>query len=107
MTEREICHSYHNAKHKAQQIQILADLNGINILEILNILARNGEKLPETTLNKLYAKLDRIETQIREKEWEYKAIVAVLKGGNMNKEEENGQRTESIYRQRKAGSVSV
>ena len=35
MTEREICHSYHNAKHKAQQIQILADLNGINILEII------------------------------------------------------------------------
>ena len=37
MTEKEICYYYRNAKKKAQQIQILAELNDINSLEIIKI----------------------------------------------------------------------
>lgn len=34
MTAREICYSYRSARHKAQQIQILAELNAVDSLEI-------------------------------------------------------------------------
>ena len=80
MTEKEICYYYRNAKKKAQQIQILAELNDINSLEIIKILVRGKEELPESTLKKLYMQLDNLETQIREKEQKYKEIVAALKG---------------------------
>ena len=43
MTDREICRSYHAARHKAQQIQILAELNDIDSLEIIKALVRGGE----------------------------------------------------------------
>ena len=39
-----------------------------------------GEKLPDSTVNKLYKRLDKLEMEIREKEREYKAIAAALKG---------------------------
>ena len=68
MTEKEICYYYRNAKKKAQQIQILAELNDINSLEIIKILVRGKEELPKSTLKKLYMQLDNLETQIREKE---------------------------------------
>ncbi len=80
MGEWEICYSYRSAKHKARQIQILADLNGVNTLEIIKILVHGGERLPESTLNKLFAQLDKLEAQIREKEREYMAIAAALQG---------------------------
>ena len=80
MTEKEICYYYRNAKKKAQQIQILAELNDINSLEIIKILVRGKEELPKSTLKKLYMQLDNLETQIREKEQKYKEIVAALKG---------------------------
>ena len=44
MTAREICYSYRNARHKAQQIQILAELNAVDSLEIIKALVRGGEK---------------------------------------------------------------
>ena len=80
MTEKEICYYYRNAKKKAQQIQILAELNDINSLEIIKISVRGKEELPKSTLKKLYMQLDNLETQIREKEQKYKEIVAALKG---------------------------
>lgn len=80
MTDREICYSYRSARHKAQQIQILAELNGTNNLEIIKVLVRNGEKLPASTVNALYKRLDKLDMQILELEREYKAIAAALKG---------------------------
>ena len=80
MTAREICRSYHSARHKAQQIQILAELNAVDSLEIIKVLVHGGEKLPDSTVNKLYKRLDKLEMEIREREREYKAIAAALKG---------------------------
>lgn len=80
MTAREICRSYHAARHKAQQIQILAELNAVDSLEIIKVLVHGGEKLPDSTVNKLYKRLDKLEMEIREREREYKAIAAALKG---------------------------
>ena len=80
MTAREICRSYHNARRKAQQIQILAELNDTDILEIIKALVRGGERLPDSTVNKLFKRLDKLEMEIREREREYKTIAAALKG---------------------------
>lgn len=80
MTASEICRSYHNARHKAQQIQILAELNDVDSLEIIKVLVRGGEELPASTVNKLFKRLDKLEIEIREREREYKAIAAALKG---------------------------
>lgn len=80
MNDCEICYSYRGARHKVQQIQILAELNDTDNLEIIKILVHGGEELPERTLNKLYKRLDTLEVEIREREREYKAIVAALKG---------------------------
>ncbi len=80
MTAREICYSYRSAKHKAQQIQILAELNGVDSLEIIKVLVHGGEQLPDSMVNKLFKRLDKLEMEIREREREYKAIAAALKG---------------------------
>lgn len=68
------------ARHKAQQIQILAELNDTDSLEIIKALVRGGERLPDSTVNKLFKRLDKLEMEIREREREYKAIAAALKG---------------------------
>lgn len=80
MTAREICYSYRSAKYKAQQIQILAELNSVDSLEIIKVLVHGGEKLPDSTVNNLFKRLDKLEMEIREREREYKAIAATLKG---------------------------
>lgn len=80
MEEWEICYNYRSAKHKERQIQILADLNGVNTFEIIKILVHGGESPPERTWNKLFAQLDKLEAQIREKEREYMAIAEALQG---------------------------
>lgn len=80
MTDREICRSYHNARHKAQQIQILAELNAVDSLEIIKVLVRGREELPDSAVNKMYRRLDRLEMEIREREREYEAIAAAMKG---------------------------
>lgn len=80
MTDREIRYSYRNARHKARQIRILAELNDTDSLEIIKALVRGGEKLPDGTVNRLFNRLDALEMQIREREREYRAIVAALKG---------------------------
>ena len=78
MIASEICRSYHSARHKAQQIQILAELNDTDSLEIIKALVRGGERLPDSTVNKLFKRLDKLEMEIREREREYKAIAAAL-----------------------------
>lgn len=81
MTEREICIMYREAKNQNAQIQILADLNSMNKIEIIKILVRNGEKLPSRAINQLYKRLDALEAQISEREKEYREIVQALNGG--------------------------
>ena len=82
MIASEICRSYHSARHKAQQIQILAELNDTDSLEIIKVLVHGGEELPDSTVNKLFKRLDKLEMEIREREREYKAIAAALKAGD-------------------------
>lgn len=82
MTEYEICYSYRTAKHKARQIHIIAELNGIKDLEVIKTLTKNGEKLPERTVEKLFKQLDELEEQIKAKEREYREIVEALTGGS-------------------------
>ena len=80
MTEGEICSLYRRAKYKSRQISILVELNGTNKLEIMKILLKNGEKLPEGDINQLYKRLDDLEEQIVEREKEYRMIANMLIG---------------------------
>lgn len=78
MTEREICIMYRGAKNQNTQLQILADLNGTSRIEIIRILAENGERLPSRIVGQLYKRLDALEAQIHEREQEYREIVRAL-----------------------------
>lgn len=79
MTEREICRSYRNAANQNAQIQILTELTGRKRLDIIMVLARNGEKLPKKCIDKLFKRLDELDAQIYERESEYKEIVEAIK----------------------------
>lgn len=81
MTEREIRLMYREARNKNTQLQILAELNGVSRNEIIRILVKNGEKLPDRVVNQLYKRLDVLEAQISEREREYREIVKALNGG--------------------------
>jgi len=50
MTEHEICRDYQNAKYKDDQLDILADLNLITRIEVINILTRNGVEVKQSTI---------------------------------------------------------
>ena len=54
MSEREICYMYREARNQNTQLQVLAELNDTNQNEIIRILTKNGERLPERAINKLY-----------------------------------------------------
>ncbi|MCM1232686.1 MAG: hypothetical protein NC489_21380 [Ruminococcus flavefaciens] len=82
MSEYEICAMYREAKNKNMQINILAELNGIKPLEIIKVLLKNGEDLPQKAVNRLYKRLDTLEGQIADREREYKEIVEVITMGN-------------------------
>lgn len=79
MTEREILRSYRNAANQNAQIQILTELTGMKRLDIIMVLARNGEKLPKKCINRLFRRLDELDAQICEEESEYKEIVKAIK----------------------------
>lgn len=66
----------------SKQMLILAGLNRTRKLEIIKIMLKNGEKLTEKDINKLYKRLDVLEEQIAEREKEYRTIVDVLKYGS-------------------------
>lgn len=72
---------YREARNKNTQLQILAELNGVSRNEIIRILVKNGEKLPDRVINQLYKRLDVLEAQICEREREYREIVKALNGG--------------------------
>lgn len=73
---------YREARNRETQVQILAELNSTDRIEIIRILLKNGEKLPARVINKLYSRLDTLEKQIFEKEREYCGIVRALRGGS-------------------------
>ena len=81
MTEREIRLMYREARNKNTPLQLLAELNGVSRNEIIRILVKNGEKLPDRVINQLYKRLDVLEAQISEREREYREIVKALNGG--------------------------
>lgn len=45
MTESEICRECRAAKHKGQQVEILAQLNRLEEGQVIDILLRGGEKV--------------------------------------------------------------
>ena len=47
--ERDICYMYRHAKRPAEEIEILAEVNGCSVNEIKNVLIRNGIKPAEST----------------------------------------------------------
>ncbi len=56
MTNEEICQSYQQAKHKAKQIQILAELNVCTKEEILAVLEAEGITVGHRTKGSLQQK---------------------------------------------------
>ena len=78
MTDCEICRSYRNAANPNSQIKILTELTGKQRLDIIMVLARNGEKLPKKCVDSLSRRMDKLDAQIREREKEYKEIVKVI-----------------------------
>lgn len=78
MTEREICRSYRNAANQNAQIQILTELTERKRMDIIMVLARNGEKLPKKCIDRLFKRLDELDAQIHERETEYKEIVKAI-----------------------------
>lgn len=80
MTEREICSIYRKSKHPDRQIQILAELSGMDWITVVGILTKNNEKIPDIVINRIFKKLNRLEEQIKEKEKEYTRTVNAIKG---------------------------
>lgn len=89
MTESEIISAYSRAKDKRKQVDILADLSGLQKSEILRIV-HDHEKAPvkeqpqeqdwkEQLLTQLYGRLDELEKEIRRKEVCYKEIATAIK----------------------------
>lgn len=72
MTEREICLSYQRARNPNAQLEILAELNGVDRKDIIKILIEHGEKLPRPAIKWLHKRLDMLKRQIAEREQEYK-----------------------------------
>ena len=96
MGEYEICNRYRHAKHKGEQLEILAELNDVPRHKIIGILLENGEnvKLPIRTRGRkrntdftekeyqkaLLNRLDELDGQISDRENEFKDICTVLFG---------------------------
>lgn len=94
MTYEEICKAYREAKDRAEQIEILKDMNCVPRSKIIDILVRNGYKvriaIPSKGMKKrreltddeyqkaLYRRLDVLDANIAKLENEFRDILAVL-----------------------------
>lgn len=94
MTDEAICKSYREAKNRAEQIEILKDMNCTTRSKIIKILVRNGYKvriaIPSKGMKKrreltddeyqkaLYRRLDVLDANIAKLEDEFRDILAVL-----------------------------
>lgn len=58
MTNEEICRNYRQARHKHQQIQILADMNLCKVSDIIAILEENGVQVGVRAKETLEKKTD-------------------------------------------------
>ena len=95
MTENEICREYRTARDKKRQVGILADCKLTGKTEILAILSRGGEKLPDANArcksfggrkrreeehpDDLIAEMERIEREIGDLEKQYCAVASRVK----------------------------
>ena len=61
---RNLGYMYREARNQNTQLQVLAELNDTNQNEIIRILTKNGERLPERAINKLYKRLNVLDEQI-------------------------------------------
>lgn len=69
------------ARNQVTQLQVLAELNDTDRNQIIGILVKNGETIPERVISQLYRRLDTLNAQISEREREYRGIVRALSGG--------------------------
>lgn len=81
MTEHEICQLYREARNKVTQLQILAELNDTDRNQIIGLLVKHGEEIPDRVISQMYRRLDALDAQISEREKEYRSIVRALNGG--------------------------
>lgn len=82
MTEYEICCLYRESRNHVTQLQILAELNATDRNQIIGILVKNGEEIPERVIGQLYKRLDELDAQISALEKEYKGIIRALNGNS-------------------------
>ena len=100
----EICRNYRYAKNKAEQVQILAELNAIDRGKVIDILIQGGEKVripvpgkksrfivnemtDEQYIKALSKRLDALDGKIRPLEREYREIIKVLESYGTKKSE--------------------
>ena len=104
MTESEICREYRSAKHKGQQVEILAQLNRLEESEVVDILLKAGEKVryfpfprgkrirrelsDEEYCRILTKRLEELEQKLTEMEKEHHLIAKIMKSYPMTGEEE-------------------
>lgn len=84
MSEREICSDYRNAKDRNEQIKVMAELNGIDRMEVMRILVKNGERLTCKVSGQLERRLDTLNGKIAKLEQEYHEITWLINGGKEN-----------------------
>lgn len=84
MSEREICSDYRNAKDRNEQIKVMAELNGIDRMEVMRILVKNGERLTCRVSGQLERRLETLNRKIAKLEQEYREITWIINGGKAN-----------------------
>ena len=72
---------YREARNKVTQLQVLAELNDTDRNQIIGLLVKHGEEIPDRVVSQLYRRLDALDAQISEREKEYCSIVRALNGG--------------------------
>lgn len=108
MTEHEICREYRAAKYKNKQVEILAELNGLELEQIVDILLRGGEQvryLPSPRGNRvergmtdgeycalLSKKLEELEGKLAKLEKEYRLVAKIMKHYPVEKKKGRGKR---------------
>ena len=68
--ERDVCYMYRHAKRPAEQIEILAEVNGCSVSEIKAVLTKNGIKVVEGAKPK--------RSRVRAKNWTVDDLVQLL-----------------------------
>lgn len=95
MSDEEICRRYRTAKNRWEMTEILAQLNMMKRIDILEILLENGEDIVKPMkrkdgkpvkkgreyYEKLQVRLDHIESTIAKYESEYREIALLIKAG--------------------------